>query len=147
MPKIARIFIKTGLLFFLASLLAGIALEVDSWSFPALMPLFWHMLMVGWITQIIFGVSIWMFPGRTRDKGFRVYYWSWLTYILLNTGLALRIIAEPLIALSGHEFWDILAVLSAAFQCASGITYIIDMWPRIQSKEQLIKNRKKRSAG
>lgn len=144
MPRIARTFIKTGLLYFLGSLLIGIALEIDALSFPALMPLFWHMLMVGWITQIIFGVSMWMFPGRTREEGFKPQLWGWLTYLFLNSGLLFRIISEPMLNYSSLEVWNSFVLLSAVLQVAAAITYIIEMWPRVQSKKQRRRNRKKK---
>ena len=116
MPKVARTFIKTGLIFFLVSLLLGIATETESLSLPSLMPLFWHTLMVGWITQIIFGVSMWMFPGRTREEGFKPQIWCWLTYIFLNTGLVLRLLAEPMLSYSNLTLWNVLVVGSALLQ-------------------------------
>lgn len=144
MPKISRIFIKTGLVFFLLSLLLGVALEIDTINIPSFIPLFWHLLMVGWITQIIFGVSLWMFPGRNREEGFAAQKWGWLTYFFLNSGLLLRVIAEPLLSTSGNWVWDILIALSAVTQFLAAITYTIEMWPRIQSKEQRRRNRRKK---
>ncbi|HLR25988.1 MAG TPA: hypothetical protein VK112_08955 [Fodinibius sp.] len=144
MPRIARTFIKTGLIYFLVSLLLGLAFEIDSLNFPGMMPLFWHLLMVGWITQIIFGVSMWMFPGRTREEGFVAQKWAWLTYFLLNTGLVLRIIAEPVVVTSPRLIWDIMILFSGLFQAAAAVTYLIELWPRIQSKEQRRKNRRKK---
>lgn len=144
MPRITRVFIKTGLVCFLLSLLLGVAIEIEFPNTPSLVPLFWHLLMVGWITQIIFGVSLWMFPGRTRDEGFAAQKWGWLTYLFLNTGLLLRIIAEPWVNSSEAFIWDILIVVSAAAQVLAAIAYTIEMWPRIQSKEQRLRNRKKK---
>ncbi len=144
MPLISRTFIKAGMVFFALSLLAGVLMEFDAVSFPGLMPLFWHMLMVGWITQIIFGVSIWMFPGRNREEGFKAQKWGWLTFIFLNLGLLLRMVSEPIVVTSTFELWKFLLVLSALLQFSAGLTYLIEMWPRIQSKKQQRKNRKKR---
>lgn len=144
MPRIARMFIKTGLIFFLISLLLGIAVEIESLSLPVLMPLFWHTLMVGWITQIIFGVSMWMFPGRTREEGFKAQLWGWLTYIFLNTGLVLRLIAEPMLSYSDLAVWNLLVLGSAVLQVSGGVTYLTEMWPRIMSKEQRRRKRKKK---
>lgn len=144
MPRITRVFIKTGLICFLLSLLLGVAMEIEFPNMPSLVPLFWHLLMVGWITQIIFGVSLWMFPGRTRDEGFAAQKWGWLTYLFLNTGLLLRIIAEPWVNFSEAFIWDILIVVSAAAQVLAAIAYTVEMWPRIQSKEQRLRNRKKK---
>lgn len=143
MPRLARVFIKTGLIYFLGALLLALAEEFKWLQFPGITPLFWHMLMVGWITQIIFGVSMWMFPGRTREEGFRAQIWGWLTYIALNGGLVLRIIAEPVSYLSDAVVWKILITISAITQVAAAVFYIIELWPRIQSKEQRRKQRKK----
>lgn len=146
MPKVARTFIKTGFVFFMVALAFGVVLEIESLSLPSLMPLFWHALMVGWITQIIFGVSLWMFPGRTREEGFKAQIWAWLTYIFLNTGLVLRFIAEPMLLYSALTIWNILVVGSAVLQVTSGLTYVIEMWPRVQSKKQRLQKRKKKSS-
>jgi len=143
MPRIARIFVKTGMLYFLAALLVGVALEIPFLNFPVLLPLFWHMLMVGWITQIIFGVSLWMFPGRVREEGFKAQKLGWLTYTFLNVGLVLRIVAEPVLSYSHATIWNILIFISASFQVVAAVTYVIEMWPRIQSKKQRRKNRRK----
>lgn len=144
MPKISRLFIKTGLIYFLASLILGIAIEIDFAALPVLYPLFWHMLMVGWITQIIFGVSMWMFPGRTREEGFIPRRWCWLTYFFLNGGLLLRVAAEPMLTYGNRSFWKYLVIVSALLQLSAGVTYLVEMWPRVQSKKQRRRNRKKR---
>jgi len=144
MPRITRVFIKTGMIYFLASLAVGVIIEINSISLPVLYPLFWHMLMLGWITQIIFGVSLWMFPGRTREEGFRAQMKGWITYILLNLGVVLRIIAEPMLSYSNQPVWQILIIASTLLQMGAAIAYVIEMWPRIQSKKQRRKNRKKK---
>lgn len=136
MPLISRIFIKAGMVFFVLSLIAALVMEIDIAALPGIMPLFWHMLMVGWITQIIFGVSIWMFPGRNREEGFKAQKWGWLIFLFLNAGLALRIISEPLVSISPSEIWKVLLVVSAFLQLAAGLTYLIEMWPRIMSKKK-----------
>lgn len=132
------------MVYFVLALVTGLLLEVESLSLPTLMPLFWHMLMVGWITQIIMGVSTWMFPGRTRKEGFVNQKWNWLTFYFLNAGLVLRIVAEPLLAYSSAELWNILLVISALLQVAAGGTYLAEIWPRILSKKQQRKRRKRK---
>jgi hypothetical protein len=131
------------MVFFVLSLVAALIMEIDIAALPAIMPLFWHMLMVGWITQIIFGVSIWMFPGRNREEGFKAQKWGWLTFLFLNAGLVLRIISEPLVSTSASEIWKLLLVGSALLQFVAGVTYLIEMWPRIMSKKQQRKKHKR----
>ena len=67
MPPVSRWFIKTGIIYLLISLLMGIGLSwpgstpLAAWL-TSLFPTFYHVLVVGWITQLIFGVAYWMFP-------------------------------------------------------------------------------------
>jgi predicted membrane protein len=143
MPLISRTFIKAGMVFFALSLITSLLIELNVAALPGLIPLFWHMLMVGWITQIIFGVSIWMFPGRNRDEGFKAQLWGWLTFIFLNTGLTLRVISEPMAGVTATGIWNILLLLSAFLQVLAVTTYLIEMWPRIMSKKQQRKKRKR----
>lgn len=143
MPLISRSFIKAGMIFFALSLIASLLIELEIAVIPGLIPLFWHMLMVGWITQIIFGVSIWMFPGRNRDEGFKAQKWGWLTFTFLNAGLISRIMSEPFAGPASSGFWKSLLVLSAILQVLAVTTYLIEMWPRIMSKKQQREKRKK----
>lgn len=144
MPLVSRTFIKAGMIYFILSLTTGVLLEVDLFSLPALMPLFWHTLMVGWITQIIMGVSIWMYPGRNREEGFRNQRWNWLTFIFLNLGLGLRVVAEPVSGFSGAEIWKLLLVVSAILQLAAGGTYLAEIWPRLISRKKRRQQRKEK---
>lgn len=144
MPRISRLFIKTGLLYFLLAIIFRLLLDVFQ-VLPAfiLRPLFWHALMLGWITQIIMGVSMWMFPGRTKEEGFSAQKWAWLTYLSLNTGLILRFISSPLVAFNHRTFWEIILAVSAFLLLAAIIFFIIELWPRVMSKQ---KQREKRKA-
>lgn len=144
MPLITRFFIKTGLLFFLIALLVAVASQSKVLNFDGITPLFWHALMVGWITQIIMGVSMWMFPGRIKEENIKNQKWSWLTYGFLNVGLGLRFISEPFVHSSNTEFWKIVLVTSAILQFMAVVFYVREIWPRVMSKDQ---RRKKRKAG
>ncbi len=144
MPLITRLFIKSGLIFFLIALLIGVSSQAKVLNFDGITPLFWHALMVGWITQIIMGVSMWMFPGRVKEESFQNQKWGWLTFGFLNVGLGLRLIAEPFVNTSDAELWNILLVISALFQFIAVAAYVIEIWPRVMSKRQ---RRKKRKAG
>lgn len=142
MPLITRVFIKSGLIFFFIALLIGIAARTDMFYFAAITPLFWHTLMVGWITQIIMGVSMWMFPGRKKVESFQNQKWAWITFVLLNIGLGLRVIAEPFVNYGGPEFWKYLLLISAILQFIAICSYVIEIWPRVMSNKQRIKRRK-----
>jgi len=142
MPLITRIFIKTGMIYFVIALLLGIAQQTNAFMFPNITPLFWHALMLGWITQIIMGVSVWMFPGREKEESFQLQKWSWLAYGFLNVGLILRLLAEPFVNTSELLIWKYLLVISAITQFMGILCYVIELWPRVISKKQRRKQRK-----
>jgi len=74
MHRQARYFIRTALVCLLAASSVGAVvlldqgLSVDS-RIAALLPVFYHLLMVGWVTQLICGVALWMFPPPGRASG------------------------------------------------------------------------------
>lgn len=81
----ARFFIRTALAHLVAAFLIGAtvlfnqALEIDG-RIGALQPVFYHLLMVGWITQLICGVSLWMFPPFSRERPRGDERLGWLAY-------------------------------------------------------------------
>ncbi|MEI2776437.1 MAG: hypothetical protein V9G19_10795 [Tetrasphaera sp.] len=60
MPPITRLFVRSSLLYLVAALLAGVLLALrPAVTLPAvvggLMPVYFHLFMVGWVTQLIVG--------------------------------------------------------------------------------------------
>ncbi|HEY1012062.1 MAG TPA: hypothetical protein VGE07_05100 [Herpetosiphonaceae bacterium] len=138
MPKIAQIIIRTALLWLAAALLLGALLAVQGelpapWSQLALHAAFYHCLMVGWVTQLIWGVAAWMFPPLTRERPRGDERLSWLAYALFNGGLALRAGSEPLQGLAGR--WVGWALAGAALLQTLAVWLIIaTLWPRVKGK-------------
>ena len=105
MPPLTRWHIKSALLYLAAAMTLGVALalsavvEMPGWL-AYLSPSFFHLIMVGWVTQLIFGVIFWMFPivSKARPRGSERL--GWATYILLNVGLLLRVLCEPMNAVN-----------------------------------------------
>lgn len=143
MPLITRLFIKSGLIYFLISLSFGVAMQIDALALAGMSPIFWHALMVGWITQIIIGVSTWMFPGRIKEESFRNQKWEWIAFAGLNLGLPIRFIAEPMASAFEPDFWSFLLILSAVLQFIGILSYVAGIWPRVQSKQQRRRQRAK----
>lgn len=146
MPLITRLFIKSGLIYFLISLALGVMMQIDALALSGMSPMFWHALMVGWITQIIIGVSTWMFPGRIKEESFRNQKWEWIAFAGLNTGLPLRFIAEPMASAFEPNFWSYFLLLSAGLQFIGILSYVTGIWPRVQSKQQRLRKRTKASS-
>ncbi len=137
MPAVTRFFIKTSFVYLIAALLVGAILAANVlWQLGDLLrgvtPLYLHMFMVGWVTQLIFGVVFWMFPRHTPEEPRGSELLGWLSYGLLNVGLLLRVVGEPLTAKQPETLWGWLLVVSAVFQWGAGLCFFINTWPRVK---------------
>jgi len=139
MPTLTRWFIKTALIYFVAALLTGVLVAARPVlalpdQIAALTPVYFHLLMVGWVTQLIFGVVHWMFPKYSQVLP-RGYDWlGWAAYIFLNAGLLLRAIGEPLVALQPDAGFGWTLAVSAALQLLAGWSFIANAWPRVKER-------------
>ena len=132
MPLLTRIFIKTAMVYFSLALLLGILMTVRT---PAgMFPVYIHLLVFGWLTQLIFGMIYWMFPKYSKQTPRGHESLGWITYGALNLGLVLRAIAEPLHAAQASQLSGLLLVLSAILQWLSGLTFVANTWPRVKEK-------------
>lgn len=136
----ARFFIRTALANLLAAFLVGAivllnqAFEFDG-RLSTLMPVFYHLLMVGWVTQLICGVSLWMFPPFSRERPRGNEQFGWLSYGALNAGLWLRVIFEPLHTWVPDSWYGIMLVPSALLQVFAIWMYVVAIWPRVKGKK------------
>lgn len=135
----ARTFIKTALVYLAAAGLAGGLLLVgDGLGFAGriapLRAVFYHLLAVGWATQLIAGVALWMFPPLSRERPRGDERLGWAAYGTLNLGLLLRVVAEPLLAY-GRQPWLTPALLAAALLQAVAVWLLIAaLWPRVKGR-------------
>jgi hypothetical protein len=135
MPRLVRWYVKVAFAWLaVALLLKAIALFSAGASLPAITPVSWHLLFVGWLTQFIFGIAHWMLPtkpGATRkDKLRGSERLMWAVFITLNIGLALRVVAEPMQIVQPGPFWATLIVTSAWLQWLAGVGFVINSWQR-----------------
>jgi hypothetical protein len=119
------------------ALVLGVLLQV-SWArgtFPfiaVLFPTLLHLLVVGWITQVIFGVAYWMFPRYSAEQPRGSERLGWITFVSLNAGVLLRLAAEPAHFL-GRDTAGIL-VISAFLQLVAGWAFILNTWSRLRER-------------
>ena len=135
MPRLVRWYIKTALVYFVAGLVVGVAVALGGplAVFTAgLMPVYYHLLMVGWITLLILGVAIWMFPKFSQEQPRGNEKVAWATYVLLNLGLLLRVIGEPLDSLSSGSGWGALLAASAVLEWLGGMLILSILWRRVK---------------
>lgn len=135
MPPVTRWFLKSGMLCLLAALLgltmvaARPVLGGPAWL-GALWPTLLHLLVMGWITQLIFGVSHWMFPRHTPEAPRGSERLMWLAWGCLNAGLLLRVLGEPR-AILGHDAAALL-LLSAVLQLLAALAFVANLWRRVK---------------
>jgi uncharacterized membrane protein HdeD (DUF308 family) len=99
-----------------------------------LFPVYIHLFVLGWLTQLIFGVVFWMFPKHSAEKPRGSEILGWWTYILLNTGLLLRAVAEPVNSIQPNPFSGWTLVLSAIIQFLAGLLFVVNSWGRVKEK-------------
>jgi hypothetical protein len=136
MPTVSRFFIKASLIYLVCALASGIAWLVPSApTLAAGFPTYVHLFVVGWLTQLIFGVALWLFPKKSRESPRGNEAVSWTCFGAVNAGLLLRAAAEP-----GMLFTDAaivfawVLVASAALQWIGAVAFVVNIWPRIKSR-------------
>jgi len=139
MPPLTRWYIKTSLVYFVAALVVGVALMLRlTTDLPpfvaALQPTYFHLLMLGWVAQLIFGVAFWMFPKVSASNPRGSERLGWITYGLLNAGLLLRVFGEPLAAVQPGSFAAWALVLSATLQVLAGWLFVLNTWQRVKER-------------
>ena len=139
MPLLTRWHIKSAFVALALAMALGVVLalagvhDLPSWV-VYLNPAFFHLLMVGWVTQMIFGVIYWMFPIVTRARPRGSARLGWATYVLLNAGLALRVVAEPANATHPGSAWGWALVASALMQWLAAVFFVVNSWPRVKEE-------------
>jgi hypothetical protein len=139
MPTLTRWFIKTALLYFVVALGIGAAMYSNALTtrLPVLgviWPVYLHLLMVGWITGLIMGVAYWLFPRPERSRPAPAPHLGWASYAFLNTGLLLRVVAEPAAALDPLTPLRWLLPLSGVLQLGAAGAFVALMWPRVKER-------------
>lgn len=139
MPPLTRWYIRLAFTYLVASLLLGTAAAArQPFGLPVLIaafgPVAVHLFVVGWITQMIFGVAYWMFPRRSAEMPRGDPAPAVAALALLNAGLLLRVVAEPWHSVRPSPGAAALLVLSALAQWLAGVTFVIQMWPRVKER-------------
>ncbi|MCI0393752.1 MAG: cbb3-type cytochrome c oxidase subunit I [Chloroflexi bacterium] len=136
MPTLTRWYVKSALAYLVAALLVGAMLAARSvWLLPAFLggfgPVYFHLFMVGWVTQLIFGIVFWLFPKFSKEQPRGREWLGWAVFGLLNAGLLLRVISEPANAQAPGGVWGWLLLLSAGLQWLAGLGFVANTWPRV----------------
>jgi hypothetical protein len=140
MPVLTRYAIRAAMLYLIAGMIGGALywLNILQPLWPplgALNPVYIHLLVVGWLTQLIYGVIYWMFPIISRGENMRGDpRLAWAALVALNVGLLLRVFFEPWRVLSPNAVNGAGLTLSAIVQVAAALLVVMVCWPRVREK-------------
>jgi len=90
-----------------------------------------HLLLVGFMLMLVFGVATWMFPRPARDDARYRPGLAWLVYWLLTVSTAVRALGELGAAVTGSR-GALLAGLGGLGQVAAALVFVLNMWTRVR---------------
>ncbi len=142
MPPLTRWFIKTAILYLVAAILVGVMIAAQPLLptpafIAASQPTYLHLLTVGWITQMIFGVAYWMFPRESRHRPRGSQGLGVATYLCLNLGLLTRAALEPWRTIDAPTRADPAAwalVSAGVLQWVAALTFALNTWRRVKER-------------
>jgi hypothetical protein len=143
MPAIARTYVKSAFVYFIAAFLLGALMALDTWlGFSRWLRVVYlsqvHLLVVGWITQLAIGVAYWIFPRFRKEqapapRGSDALAWG--VFICLNVGLLLRFVIEPFHLMGPRPWLAALLALSGVLQAAAALGFGLLIWGRVRAME------------
>jgi heme/copper-type cytochrome/quinol oxidase subunit 1 len=133
---LVRLYIKTSFVFLIAGLVLGgyIAVEVNLLGRAVPWPLITahvHLLLVGFLLTLVFGVATWMFPRPVREDVRYRPWLAWLVYWLLAASTVVRALGELGAAIAGAR-GSLLAALGGLGQLVAAAAFVVNMWTRVR---------------
>jgi hypothetical protein len=143
MPLLARAFVKAAFLYLLVAALLAALMMLDRWlGFSRWLRAVYlsqlHLLVVGWITQLAFGVAYWIFPRLLRSQGRQPRgpdVVTWAVLISLNAGLVMRFAVEPLYLMGPSDWLGALMAVSGVLQALAVLGFGWLIWDRVRPME------------
>jgi hypothetical protein len=139
LPFASRLFIKTGVVYLVLTFAVGaamLAMTAAGVSVPFIIEVeHGHLGFVGWLVNVVIGVALWMFPlDRERFPNMQGRYPAraplWC-YVLLNIGLVLRVVLEPIVQLAkAGPVWAFVLGASGLLQLAAILIFVGIVWHR-----------------
>jgi hypothetical protein len=138
-PPLSRWLIKSSFFYLVATFVTGVLAALDAgWDLvpgaAQLTPLYYHLFMLGWVSQLIFGVGNWMFPVYSRESPRGSERLGWAVYGLLNGGLLLLVLSEAARSAGAEQPGNWLQALATLFLWLAGTAFVANIWGRIRGK-------------
>ncbi|MFA5551926.1 MAG: hypothetical protein WDA03_09940 [Trueperaceae bacterium] len=121
-------FLRAALFWLVATGAVGVWTSINPGMVALVSATHAHMGILGFFLAMVMGVAFWMMPrpGGIRQKGFEA-----VTFLLLQTGLVLRVVGEPWWRSGGGSLPHTLFVASGVFVLLSMLTFAYAMSKRV----------------
>ncbi len=137
MPYVSRLFIKTGIAYLVVTFVAGavmLSLEALGHPVPFIIGIeHGHAGFIGWLVNTVIGVAYWLLPAnRARFPQTQGHYPERVarsSFYLLNIGLILRLVGEPLLAVG--VVVRFIVVVAAVLQVVGIAAFAWIAWQRV----------------
>ena len=137
MQRLARLYIKTSLVFLVVGLLVGgyiIVAELVLGAYPSrlLITAHVHLLLVGFMLMMVMGVATWMFPRPASQNGRYHPALATTVYWLLTIATALRASAEIMGGFVPSPGLRIAITVGGLGQLLGAAVFAINIWWRVR---------------
>lgn len=141
MTLLQATFIRTAVTFLVAALATAawmLAATAFQWPLPLRIRVVQlHFLLVGFLTNMVMGVALWMFPappGAGRGALARATPHGWAIYALLTVGLLLRATADLALTLGPGGLYRFVVTIAAVMQVAAAFGFAMLIWQRTRAR-------------
>jgi len=137
MHPLVRLYLRTALAFLVLGLAGGLWVEYRLTTGGAIshgmIVAHVHLLLVGFLLMMVFGVAYWMFPRSARGQPIGPHpTMIAVTYVLLTAGTLLRAATEFLDLWLAAPAWGYARLAAATAQAAGIVVGIVALWGRIR---------------
>lgn len=137
MHILVRLFLRTAFFFLALGLLAGLWIEFQLVTggtiSHGMVVAHVHVLLVGFLLMMIFGVAFWLFPRASRGQPIGPYpHLVGFAYVLLTAGTLVRAITEFFDLTLSAPVWGYIRLGAATAQVAGVVIGIVALWGRIR---------------
>ena len=148
MPLTSRLAVKVSIIYLALGAVLGAVLLINRWlplglALDALRATHVQFLVIGWLTQFIIGVAWWLFPplaiglrddapvrrGQHQRGSETLYWWA---LVLLNAGILLRALFEPLHGWAELDLFRTLVDISGIALLVAAVLYVANLWGRVR---------------
>ena len=139
MPFVPRLFVKAGIVYLALTFILGavlLALEAVGRPAPFILGIeHGHMGFVGWLVNTVIGVALWLLPLNRKafpqNQGRYPERLARISFVMLNVGLPLRLVVEPIHSSAPTTATRALLFVSALLQVAAILCVGWIAWNRV----------------